>query len=126
MRGGSRNGERDRSDASSPFLRSRLADDDPCTKSSDAYPAASSSPSAGDAPPLVDPADRRERFPMLALLRIAAPSVSRTPKILTPRLGHVRELCPLWLQCEHRRVISPLTRPPGAALLAAVYACGDW
>ena len=33
------------------------------------------------------------------------PSVKRTPKSLTPRLGHVRELWPLWLQCEHLRVI---------------------
>jgi hypothetical protein len=79
-----------------------LAEEEPCTKSSEAYPSAAS---AGEAPPpaLVDPASR-ERFPMLALLRMD-PSVRRTPKILTPRLGHVRELCPLWLQCEHRLII---------------------
>lgn len=49
------------------------------------------------------------RQPILALLFIApAPSVSRTPKSRTPppRAGHVRELCPLLLQCEHRLVIS--------------------
>ena len=42
---------------------------------------------------------------MLALFRID-PSVNRTPKSLTPRFGQVLELCPLWLQCEHRRVIA--------------------
>lgn len=41
---------------------------------------------------------------MLALFRIE-PSVRRTPNSFTPRFGHVRELCPLWLQCEHRLVI---------------------
>ncbi|URE00145.1 hypothetical protein MUK42_21352 [Musa troglodytarum] len=101
----------------SPFFRSRQLAEDPLTKSSDAYPSAEappppgSGPSAGDAPPL-DPA-RRERFPMLALFRMD-PSVSRTPKSFTPRLGHVRELCPSWLQWKHRRVISPPppTTPP--------------
>jgi hypothetical protein len=52
---------------------------------------------------------------MLALLRMAEPSVRRTPKILTPRLGHVRELCPLWLQCEHRRVIAAPRRAAPAS-----------
>lgn len=41
---------------------------------------------------------------MLALFRIN-PSVNRTPKSFTPRLGHVLELCPLLLQYEHCRVI---------------------
>jgi hypothetical protein len=49
---------------------------------------------------------------MLALFFIAAGAgavVSRTPNSLTPppaeRAGQVRELWPLLLQCEHRRVI---------------------
>lgn len=96
-----------------PFFRSRQLEDEPFTKSSEAYPSPAdpppgSGPSAGDAPPL-DPV-RRERFPMLALFR-TDPS-SRTPKSLTPRLGHVRELCPSWLQWEHRRVISPRLPSP--------------
>jgi hypothetical protein len=54
---------------------------------------------------------------MLALFLIIDPSVSLTPKSLTPdngeededareeRVGQVRELWPLLLQCEHRRVM---------------------
>ena len=49
---------------------------------------------------------------MMALFFIAAgvgAVVSRTPNSLTPppseRAGQVRELWPLLLQCEHRRVI---------------------
>jgi len=45
------------------------------------------------------------RLPILALFRID-PSVNRTPKSLTPRLGQVLELCPLWLQWEQRRVMA--------------------
>lgn len=51
---------------------------------------------------------------MLALFRID-PSVSRTPNNFTPRLGQVLELCPLLLQCEHRRVI-PAAGQPAAAV----------
>lgn len=70
-----------------------------------------------------------ERLPILALFLIIEPSVNLTPNNFTaeeepdppppppppppplpphvppPRVGHVRELCPLLLQCEHRRVI---------------------
>lgn len=47
---------------------------------------------------------------MLALFFMIDPSVSLTPNSFTPpppppRFGHVRELCPLLLQCEHRRVM---------------------
>jgi hypothetical protein len=54
---------------------------------------------------------------MLALFLIIDPSVSLTPKSLTPdngeededareeRVGQVRELWPLLLQCEYRRVM---------------------
>ncbi|GLT66471.1 hypothetical protein SLA2020_388340 [Shorea laevis] len=54
---------------------------------------------------------------MLALFFMIDPSVSLTPNSFTPpppppRFGHVRELCPLLLQCEHRRVMPKTTLGP--------------
>lgn len=68
---------------------------------------------------------------MLALFLMIEPSVSLTPKSFTPpplppapeeqeeapppREGHVRELCPLLLQCEQRRVIAIDSTRPGVS-----------
>lgn len=68
---------------------------------------------------------------MLALFLMIEPSVSLTPKSFTPppppaapeeqeeapppRDGHVRELCPLLLQCEQRRVIAIDSTRPGVS-----------
>ncbi|RRT76322.1 hypothetical protein B296_00008713 [Ensete ventricosum] len=95
--------------------------------SSEAYPDAAAAASgwspAGSAEgeaPAIESAAAEERHPMLALFFIApTPSVRRTPKSRTPppRAGHVRELCPLLLQCEHLLVISahlPNRSPAGA------------
>lgn len=56
--------------------------------------------------------EERLRFPMLALFFMIDPSVSLTPNSLTPpppRDGHVRELWPLLVQWEQRRVM-PIRR----------------
>nr|CAB3471912.1 unnamed protein product [Digitaria exilis] len=105
----------------SPFLRSArpFVEQEACAGSSDMYPAPPSPPprpppsppAGGDEPPAPQLSEDAMQL-MLALFFIAAGAgavVSRTPNSLTPpppeRAGQVRELWPLLLQREHRRVI---------------------
>lgn len=101
---------------SGPFFLSARRLDEPCVRSSDRYPSATATGSDDGDPGFRDGDEDGEymcadRLLILALFFIIVPSInltpnSFTPALLPPRVGQVRELCPLLLQWEHLRVMA--------------------